>query len=237
MTLAEELYLASRKPSSRARPQAVILADGYTYKEDAGIYIPSGTEILSNGTSDSFLILSDDNRAPIDVSKERIENRRRMTNGKMRSYHIADKLSLSLSWSMLPSRSFSKSPEFESVTDDDAYALGKPTTLTTSFTNDDKNVSPIKLSGSRYTEDQQYTTDGGAGGVELLDWYENHPGSFYVLLSYDKYNDFSGASKYTRLGNYTQVVEVMFADFGYSINKRGGTNHDMWDISFTLEEV
>lgn len=241
MTLAQELYLAARQPSSRARPQAMILAEGYTYDEETGVYLPTGNEILSNATTDSFLILSDDNRSPIDISKERIENRRRMVNGNMRSYHIADKLSINVSWSMLPSRSFSVSPEFETVIDDDAFALGDPTGLDLSetFIRDDKEItiSPIRTSGSRFHKDQQYTTDGGAGGVELLDWYENHPGSFYVLLSYDKYNNFSGTTKYGKLGQYNQVVEVMFADFGYSVVKRGGTNHDFWDISISLEEV
>jgi hypothetical protein len=215
----------------------MIFAEGYTYDEETGVYLPTGNEILSNATTDSFLILSDDNRSPIDISKERIENRRRMVNGNMRSYHIADKLSINVSWSMLPSRSFSVSPEFQTSVE----GLGLPTALDLSETfikNDEEiTISPIKTSGSRFHKDQQYTTDGGAGGVELLDWYENHPGSFYVLLSYDKYNNFDGSSKYDKLKQYNQVVEVMFADFGYSVIKRGGTNHDFWDISISLEEV
>jgi hypothetical protein len=32
-------------------------------------------------------------------------------------------------------------------------------------------------------------------------------------------------------------MEVYFADFNYTVVKRGGANHDLWNISVTLEEV
>jgi hypothetical protein len=83
-----------------------------------------------------------------------------------------------------------------------------------------------------------YTTDGGAGGVELLDWYQKNTGSFWVYLSYDKYSNFGKSdAAYGNLGKYSQVVEVFFSSFDYSVVKRGGTNHDFWNVSVTLEEV
>jgi len=39
------------------------------------------------------------------------------------------------------------------------------------------------------------------------------------------------------LNRYNQIIEVYFADFNYSVVKRGATNHDLWNISATLEEV
>jgi hypothetical protein len=112
---------------------------------------------------------------------------------------------------MLPSRSYASSPEFDSLT-------GKST-----------------LSGTS----SEYTVDGGAGGVELLDWYENNKGSFWVLLAYDKHTEFddSVSDKYQALNRYNQLVEMFISDFSYSVEKRGGSTHDFWNITVTLEEV
>jgi hypothetical protein len=139
-----------------------------------------------------------------------------MVNGRMRSYHIADKATLSVSWNMLPSRSFSTDPEFNPITGRSA------------------NTS----SGKPNSEDTSYTTDGGAGGAEILDWYNEHKGSFWVFLAYDNHKNFGDAeSAYAKLGVYNDVVEMFITDFSYSVVKRGGNNHDLWNISITLEEV
>ena len=228
-----------------------------------------------------------------------------MINGRMRSYHIADKINLSVSWSNLPSRSFGMNPNFSSgieysiiavaSTDDGqkiqfttatsnnfyvgarvqltgAGAITEPQRVTDvegdtfkilgtdppvlnnikakvvegiaqgvlpEINQDNDPDTPnivLKPFGSKFYEDQQYTTDGGAGGNDLLTWYENHPGSFYVLLAYDKYPDFSN-DKYSKLGRYNQAVEVYFSDFSYTIEKRGQLSHDFWNVSFSLEEV
>jgi hypothetical protein len=82
-----------------------------------------------------------------------------------------------------------------------------------------------------------YTADGGAGGVELLNWYENHTGSFWVFLSYDRYDNFASAeTKYNNLSIYSDVIEVFFSDFSYSVEKRG-QSFDFWNISLSLEEA
>jgi hypothetical protein len=123
----------------------------------------------------------------------------------MRSYHIADKLNISLSWSMLPSRSHHLSPDYDSS--------GTSSVL-------------------------EYTADGGAGGIDLLNWYENHKGSFWVYLAYDKLNNFaSDTNPYAHLNQYNQVVEMFISSFDYSVQKRGGTNHDMWNVNIVLEEA
>jgi hypothetical protein len=96
-------YMDGRK--TYQRPQAILLSDNPGTIVD-GYYIPTGVEKGSNSAQDgSFIILSDDNRSPLNFSTTRIEKRERMINGRMRSYHIADKLTMSTSWDMLPSRS------------------------------------------------------------------------------------------------------------------------------------
>jgi len=188
-------------------------------------YVPLGEEINANSSLNNFIILSDDNRSPIDFTQQRIENRRRTVNGRMRSYHIADKLQISLSWDMLPSRSFSNDPNFN-------LSTGVPTT--TEYSGGVKTADPNTYGTYLF----QYTTDGGAGGAEILDWYENNKGSFWVYLSYDKYPNFENSgNKYRHLAEYSQVLEMYIADFNYSVVKRGGTNFDFWKINVTLEEA
>jgi hypothetical protein len=227
-------YLAGRK--KYGRPQAILWSN-FEPTVQNGIYVPAGFEVgqttdsIDESLIDSFIILSDDNRDKLDFSVERIEKRERMINGRMRSYHIADKLSLSTSWTSLPSRSFITNPEFNEA--------GKPAGLTDTVDHDGSSLTPntpIAYSGSEYFADQQYTTDGGAGGVELLSWYESHPGPFWVYLAYDKYSNFDN-DKYSKLGQYNEAIEMYISDFSYSVVKRGRSNFDLWDISVTLEEV
>jgi hypothetical protein len=178
--------------------------------------VPTGVEVGASTTEtnpnllDQFIILSDHNRGDMQFNNQRIEQRQRTINGRMRSYHIADKLTMSVSWNMLPSRGYSGLPNFNSTT----------------------GVSPSEGSTT------EYTADGGAGGAELLDWYETHQGPFFMYLAYDKYTNLEGQNyKYSGLNRYNQIIQVYFADFNYSVVKRGATNHDLWNISATLEEV
>lgn len=216
-------YIQGRKRF--ARPQGMMWSEnpGTLQVVDEGTenekiyYLPSGFEIgqatdvgADPNLIDQFLILSDDNRSSLDMATTRIEKRERMINGRMRSYHIADKLTLSTSWQLLPSRSYSSSPDFN--------ITGK---------SPDYN-----------NRNAEFTSDGGAGGSEILDWYNQHQGSFWVFLSYDNYKAFGpGESAYNQLDKYSQVIEMFVSDFNYSVEKRGGTNHDFWNVSVTLEEV
>ena len=59
-----------------------------------------------------------------------------------------------------------------------------------------------------------------------------------MFLAYDKYTNFpENDDQFTHLNKYNQLVEVYFSDFNYSITKRGASNHDLWNISVSLEEV
>lgn len=200
--MATQTYINNRWNLSglRKRPQAIAWADSYTLS-DGGLLIPEGTN-----EGEDFLILSDHNRSEITFTKQRIENRQRMISGSMRSYHIADKTSVSWSWDMLPSRAYSGDPEFNSS-------------------------GVITASGLT-----PYTVDNGAGGVDVVNWYENHPGSFYMLLAYDRFDNFT-TTAYSRFGQYNEIIEVLFSSFDYSVVKRGGETHDFWNISVNVEEV
>jgi hypothetical protein len=201
--MATSQYLAGRQRYQR--PQAILFADNPGTIVD-GVYVPEGYEAGASGADiSSFIILSDHNRGPIDFSTTRIEERMRLVTGRMRSYYIADKLNLTLSWQLLPSRSHQLGPSYD--------AEGATSAL-------------------------EYTADGGAGGVDLLNWYENHKGSFWVYLAYDKLNNFSSdTNPYAHLNQYNQVVEMFISNFDYSVQKRGGTNYDMWNVNISLEEA
>jgi hypothetical protein len=194
--MVSSAYLSGRKKYTR--PQAVI------FSNNSGGIIDGVPEIIGS-EGDDFIFLSDHNRSDISFSTNRLENRKRMVNGHMRSYHIADKVNISFSYSLLPSRSFSGEQSFSA-------------------------------SGQYVSNLVEYTDDGGAGGSELLDWYESNPGSFYVFISYDKPQNFS-VDVYGKLDKYSDVLEVFFSDFSYNVVKRGQTNHDLWDVSIALEEV
>lgn len=226
-------YISGRK--KYARPQAMLWSESSGILSE-GLYIPTGYEINSDKTgitsTDDFLILSDHNRGEISVNTERIEQRKRMANGTMRSYHIADKLQISTSWSLLPSRSHSVYPAFNQSTGISPYNDG--------------------ISGEAI-EATEYTSDGGAGGVEMLNWYEDHKGPFWVFLAYDKYSNFGNDNPgRSHLSQYNQIVQMYISNFNYSVVKRGqpfvtgydvnglpirSGGHDMWNVSVSLEEV
>jgi hypothetical protein len=210
--MATSAYLTGRRRYTR--PQGILWSNN-AGTLSGGFYVPNGIEVGADTAEtdpdllDQFIILSDHNRGEMQFNTQRIEQRQRTINGRMRSYHIADKLSMSVSWNLLPSRGYAGLAEYDETT----------------------GLSPdIRTS-------DEYTADGGAGGVELLDWYENHQGPFWMYLAYDKYSNFSGETKFNNLNKYNQIIQVYFADFSYSVVKRGGTNHDLWNISVTLEEV
>jgi hypothetical protein len=213
--MATAAYLNGRRRYQR--PQAILWSENAGTLQD-GLYVPTGYEVGADAPEgadtallDQFMILSDDNRGELNFTQNRIEQRQRTINGRMRSYHIADKLTMSLSWNMLPSRGFYLPPDFDVNTGASPY----------------KNI-----------DNQEHTSDGGAGGVEILDWYENHTGPFWMFLAYDKYSNFGkDSAAYAHLPQYNQIMQVYFSDFNYTVVKRGGSNFDFWNISVTLEEV
>ena len=72
------------------------------------------------GSGGSTIYLTDDNRQPLQGAPERIESRRRMIDGTMRSVHIADKYKFSTSWENIPSRKLNGASAITS----DGFAAG-----------------------------------------------------------------------------------------------------------------
>jgi len=215
--MATSAYLSGRKRYQR--PQGALWANN-PGTLTGGVYVPNGQEVGANTAEtdedliNQFIILSDHNRSEISFTPQRIEQRQRTINGRMRSYHIADKMQISFSWSMLPSRAYFQVAAF----------------------NESTGISPYK------NNTQEFTADGGAGGVAILDWYNNHTGPFWMYLAYDNYANFKEDGEivnnsFGNLAQYNEIIQVYFADFNYSVVKRGGDNFDMWNISVTLEEV
>ena len=216
--MATAAYITGRKRYQR--PQGVLWSDN-PGTLTSGLYVPTGYEVgavvpeeTDPSLVDQFIILSDHNRSEINFTPQRIEQRQRTINGRMRSYHIADKMTISVAWNMLPSRSYFQIADFNESTGKSPYQ---------------NNL-------------QEFTADGGAGGVQILDWYNNHTGPFWMYLAYDKYSNFKTNgeitdSSYGHLQQYNEIIQVYFSSFNYSVVKRGGNNFDLWNISLTLEEV
>ena len=210
-------YMTGRKKYQR--PQGILWSNNAGTLSN-GLYVPNGYEVgaeIPENTDqdliDQFLVLSDHNRSDMSFTNQRIEQRQRTINGRMRSYHIADKITFSVSWQNLPSRAYYKDAGFNS-----------------------SGISPYK------NQTGEFTVDGGAGGVELLRWYQEHQGPFWMFLAYDRYDNFGPTEEdpdaaYTHLNQYNEIVEVYFSNFDYSVVKRGQNNFDFWNINVTLEEA
>lgn len=143
-------------------------------------------------TGQDFYYLTDDNRSELQINIERIEYRRRMINGRMRSYHVVDKKSFGVSWNDLETR-HDKVSEY--------------------LRNSDPQ--PERLASAK----------------RIVQWYNEHPGSFYLTLVYDGPDSTQNNIKY-RLETY----EVFFDNFNYTVKYRG-EDTDVWDISMTLVEA
>jgi hypothetical protein len=78
--------------------------------------------------SGTVLYLTDDNRESFQVTPLRIESKRRMIDGTMRSVHIVDKNEFSTSWSNLPSRKTRANPPSDGLDNtitSDAFGAGQ----------------------------------------------------------------------------------------------------------------
>lgn len=171
------------------RPTLVILGEMAPVPTSAS----SGIWNLGDNTitGQKFYYLTDDGRSEVQVNLERIEYKKRMINGRMRSYHVADKKTFNMSWVDLP----------------------------TSKTI----ISEHKTTSGR---------DNIAAAKEILEWYEDHTGSFYLTLVYDNTKAATDIPLRYRIETYS----VFFDDLSYTIKNRGPT-HDLIDISMSLVEV
>lgn len=70
---------------------------------DATTATNNGLQLSSKTSATTYRRMSEHNRAPLSFNIERIEQMQRMADGTARKYFVADKISLSASWEMLPS--------------------------------------------------------------------------------------------------------------------------------------
>lgn len=101
------------------------------------------------------LYLTDDNRSPLQVDPLRIETKRRMIDGTMRSVYVADKNVFSTSWRNIPSRSR------------DSWS-GATREYISEYERRKSSVSSLY-----------------GAGIDIKNWYEQYNGDFWVLLVYD----------------------------------------------------
>jgi hypothetical protein len=117
--------------------------------------------------------VTDHNRSELSVSPDRIENKKRMADGTLRTFFVAQKRTFKTSWEELP-------------------------------------------------RDDNQTADGFMGAQSMKDFYDNHRGSFEIVL--------------TRADNTTETVLVMFDSFSYKLNKRSRYT-ELYDVEMSLMEV
>lgn len=104
-----------------------------------------------------------------------------------------------------------------------SYFVADKNTFSTSW-SDLPSRAKISPTGDKVT------SDAFGAGQDIKDWYEDHTGSFWMLLVYD------AGSNATSAASQVEVYNVMFDDFSYDIVKRGQL-FDLWSVSITLVEV
>ena len=98
------------------------------------------------------------------------------------------------------------------------------------------NFDLIDSSFTMLLPTSEFTADGGAGGADLLQWYRNTHGPFWVYLSYDNYPNFEGNTDvWNQFDKYSDRYMMYFTSFNYSVEKRG--LYDLWNVSVSLEEA
>ncbi len=210
-------YIQNRK--HYRRPQGLLFANNPGTASD-GTYVPEGDEFGTVSgdrfVSPDWMVLTDDNRGEIDISFERIEQRKRTINGRSRSVHVADKMKISVSWDMIPSRAF----------------IGPAATAIIQAGDERGNENYDGM-----PRQNRFTTDGGAGGADMERWYRDNPGNFWVYLAYDNFHRYNySEDPWGHLTKYNERVEVFFTEFSHTVVKRG-SQYDFWNVSLSLEEA
>ena len=89
-----------------------------------------------------------------------------------------------------------------------------------------------KTEVTEYSNKQEDNRSNFAGGQEMLKWYEDHTGDFWMLLVYD----IDSTVATTEIKNNIEKVNVFFENFSYNVLERG-SNLDLWNIDLSLVEV
>lgn len=79
----------------------------------------------------------------------------------------------------------------------------------------------FNVSWSMVPHDTAFTIDKMMGGQQMKNWYDSHPGEFYLWYR-------------TPDGTEAQVM-VLFDSFSFKVQKRG--RYEFWNVTMTLVEV
>jgi len=99
---------------------------------------------------------------------------------------------------------------------------------------DKKNFSTSwdKLPSRKTQVTEYHSRNNFAGGQEMLKWYEDHTGDFWMLLVYDVDSTVSTSN----IKQNVERVNVFFEGFSYNVVERG-FDLDLWNIDLSLVEV
>lgn len=97
--------------------------------------------------------LSDHNRGELAVNNERIENAKRMANGKLRKYVIADKKKFSVSWTDLPNTTANTVDGFWGGRDIDNFCKAQAGAVSLKLTHGDGSIETFTVVITNFSHD------------------------------------------------------------------------------------
>lgn len=201
------------------RPNFMTLSDNqgryFVNETDPGnvsrLWLPEGAE------REDFIFLSDHNRSSAPFTMDRIGARKRMINGDMRAYHVADKLSITLSWEDLPSRAYSTIGGY------DDWVINQNGCAKFTVDGGAGGVEMLTWHNSHKASMWAFMSFDGVG-------------------SDDVHNDivFRGYSRVYEMMITDFDYEVTKRSSGFPVTNGGNTEVlflDLWNVTMTLEEV
>ena len=133
------------------RPSIIILSENKPVTTDNG----ATWSFTEGGVEGELLYLTDDNRSPLQIDPLRIESKRRMVDGTLRSVFVADKNNFSTSWTNLPSRA------------------------------KDNWSGATREYVSEYERRKSSVSASYGAGQDIKSWYERYTSDFWIMLVYD----------------------------------------------------
>ena len=95
--------------------------------------------------------ITDHNRAQMSIDVERIENKQRMANGRMRKYIVADKRTFQTSWTMLPKLTSQTVDGFWGGEDIESFYNTNTGSFSLEITDGDSDVSVYSVMFESYS--------------------------------------------------------------------------------------
>ena len=221
----------------------------------AAIYLPVGSLIYLNST----IKLSEHNRQPVSIQHNRIEKTQRMSNGTLRTFFVADKKSINVSWNILPS--------FSTFTADGGYGAmdiksfydgvaAKASGALSGRSNFDvtlrysgpSNITNVSGNGTTIT----YTAANNFSTGDKVTIYGVNPSAYNLsnaTLASASSSQFTITN--TATGSFvsggqafeTETFNMIFTSCSFELVKRnvkqvsGDTAQEFWNVSLSMDEV